>query len=72
MFVYLVLSYDNRNQKETSTLPPYSPPQRPSYFWVAIIGYSLGLLSAMAAGTLTRSPQPALLYLVRDSSTWIL
>jgi signal peptide peptidase-like protein 3 len=34
------------------------------YFVVAIIGYALGLLSAMIAVQITHYPQPALLYLV--------
>ncbi|CAI5464115.1 unnamed protein product [Closterium sp. Yama58-4] len=34
------------------------------YVWVAAVGYAVGLVAALAAGVLTRSPQPALLYLV--------
>ncbi|CAI5528540.1 unnamed protein product, partial [Closterium sp. Naga37s-1] len=34
------------------------------YMWVAAVGYAVGLVAALAAGVLTRSPQPALLYLV--------
>ncbi|CAI5946251.1 unnamed protein product [Closterium sp. NIES-65] len=34
------------------------------YVWVAALGYAVGLVAALAAGVLTRSPQPALLYLV--------
>jgi hypothetical protein len=32
--------------------------------WYALIGYGVGLVAALAAGILSQSPQPALLYVV--------
>lgn len=34
------------------------------YMLYAVCGYAIGLVSALAAGILSQSPQPALLYLV--------
>jgi hypothetical protein len=35
-----------------------------SYLCVATVGYAAGLVGSIAAGALSRSPQPALMYLV--------
>ncbi|XP_031095384.1 signal peptide peptidase-like 1 [Ipomoea triloba] len=66
MLLALVLCFDHRKSRESA--PPSKGDGSSSkgfkYIWYALTGYSLGLISALAAGILTRSPQPALLYLV--------
>lgn len=66
MLLALVLCFDHQKSRESA--PPSKGDGSASkgfkYIWYALTGYSLGLISALAAGILTRSPQPALLYLV--------
>lgn len=59
MLLALVLCFDHR--KENISLSPHKGYK---YIWYATIGYAVGLVTALAAGILTHSPQPALLYLV--------
>lgn len=40
------------------------PSKQRKYVWYALTGYGVGLVTALAAGILSQSPQPALLYLV--------
>lgn len=63
MLLALVLAFDHRKIKDSS-VRDLSSSKGHKYIWYAICGYSVGLVSALAAGILTRSPQPALLYLV--------
>ncbi|GBG78297.1 hypothetical protein CBR_g26327 [Chara braunii] len=62
MLLALVLCFDYRKIREYSEMD--LPSRRYTYIWYAAIGYGVGLVLALAAGVLTRSPQPALLYLV--------
>lgn len=63
MLLALVLCFDNRKSKDCGNdLNASCKGQK--YIWYALSGYSVGLIAALAAGLLTRSPQPALLYLV--------
>lgn len=69
MLLALVLCFEHRRAKEIqeglpSSLGPHSHPRNSKYAWYATVGYAVGLISALAAGVLTRAPQPALLYLV--------
>ena len=64
MFLALVFCFDYQKSKEV-TLPLdglYWKGRR--YVAYAVAGYTVGLVAALATGILTRSPQPALLYLV--------
>ncbi|KAM7504764.1 hypothetical protein LguiB_003668 [Lonicera macranthoides] len=64
MLLALVLCFDHRKGKESADsldIPPYKGHK---YIWYALSGYAVGLMTALAAGVLTHSPQPALLYLV--------
>ncbi|KAG0472870.1 hypothetical protein HPP92_014727 [Vanilla planifolia] len=61
MLLALVLSFDHQKSKENS-LDLSS--KRHKYVWYAVVGYAVGLVAALAAGILSQSPQPALLYLV--------
>eukprot|EP00249_Psilotum_nudum_P019340 c27202_g1_i4 orf=277-1389(-) len=63
MLLALVLCYDHRKSKDCNDIDP-SFPRSQKYIWYALSGYLAGLVAALAAGVLTRSPQPALLYLV--------
>lgn len=64
MLLALVLSFDYRKGRD-SKVPQDIPQSRGfKYIWYALGGYSVGLFTALAAGILTHSPQPALLYLV--------
>lgn len=63
MLVALVLCFDNRKSKESSS-ELNLPVKGQKYLWFAIWGYTAGLIAALAAGVLMRAPQPALLYLV--------
>lgn len=65
MLLALVLCFDNRKTRDTGSLTESSTVKGHKYMWYALSGYAIGLISALAAGILTRSPQPALLYLVR-------
>ncbi|XP_010255385.1 PREDICTED: signal peptide peptidase-like 1 isoform X2 [Nelumbo nucifera] len=67
MLLALVLSFDYQKSRDsTGTFDLFSSKGH-KYFWYALSGYAIGLVAALAAGILTHSPQPALLYLV-DSS----
>ncbi|KAH0449194.1 hypothetical protein IEQ34_022994 [Dendrobium chrysotoxum] len=61
MLLALVLCFDHRKSKENS-LDLTSKGHK--YVWYAVSGYAVGLVAALAAGILSQSPQPALLYLV--------
>lgn len=65
MLLALVLSFDHRKSKEAVAPSDSSPsPKRRKYVWYALTGYGVGLVTALAAGILSQSAQPALLYLV--------
>lgn len=64
MLLALVLFFDNRKFKDVNVPSDVSPPRRRNYVWYALTGYGIGLVAALAAGILSQSPQPALLYLV--------
>lgn len=70
MLLALVLCFDHRKSKDSENIMDIPPPKeeisspKGFYIWYALAGYSLGLVTALAAGILTHSPQPALLYLV--------
>lgn len=61
MLLALVLCFDHRKSKESS-IDLISRGHK--YAWYALSGYAVGLVAALAAGILSQSPQPALLYLV--------
>ncbi|KAI3757645.1 hypothetical protein L6452_05188 [Arctium lappa] len=64
MLLALVLCFDHRKDKEVASPLDISPHKGHKYIWYAVSGYAIGLVAALAAGILTHSPQPALLYLV--------
>ncbi|KAM3319996.1 signal peptide peptidase-like 1 [Capsicum chacoense] len=71
MLLALVLCFDHRKSRGSenfSDLPlqkeDISSPKGFKYIWYGLAGYSIGLVTALAAGILTHSPQPALLYFV--------
>jgi signal peptide peptidase-like protein 3 len=64
MLLALVLFFDNRKHKDVNVATDVSPSKRRNYVWYAVTGYGVGLVAALAAGILSQSPQPALLYLV--------
>ncbi|KAJ8554426.1 hypothetical protein K7X08_025104 [Anisodus acutangulus] len=71
MLLALVLYFDHRKIRDSENIldiplpkEDISSPKGFKYIWYALAGYSLGLVTALAAGILTHSPQPALLYLV--------
>ncbi|KAM3210706.1 hypothetical protein ACQJBY_064584 [Aegilops geniculata] len=65
MLLALVLSFDHRKSKGVAVPSDLSPTsKRRKYVWFALTGYGVGLVTALAAGILSQSPQPALLYLV--------
>uniref|UniRef100_A0A7N0V8R5 Signal peptide peptidase-like 1 n=1 Tax=Kalanchoe fedtschenkoi TaxID=63787 RepID=A0A7N0V8R5_KALFE len=59
MLMALVLCFDYQKSKEMGI-----PSKEVKYIWYALPGYAGGLLIAFAAGILSQSPQPALLYIV--------
>ncbi|PKA59386.1 Signal peptide peptidase-like 1 [Apostasia shenzhenica] len=61
MLLALVFCFDHRKSRDIP-LDPTSSGHK--YVWYALSGYAIGLISALAAGILSQSPQPALLYLV--------
>ncbi|KAG7014768.1 Signal peptide peptidase-like 1 [Cucurbita argyrosperma subsp. argyrosperma] len=63
MFLALVLCFDHRKSRDTVNLLDMHA-RGHKYIWYALPGYAIGLVTALAAGVLTHSPQPALLYLV--------
>ncbi|KAK6135830.1 hypothetical protein DH2020_030438 [Rehmannia glutinosa] len=64
MLLALVLCFDHRKSRDSTTALDFQSSKGFNYFWYALCGYAVGLVTALAAGILTRSPQPALLYLV--------
>lgn len=64
MLLALVLCFDYRKGRDSKDPLDIPQSRRSKYIWYALGGYSVGLLTALAAGILTHSPQPALLYLV--------
>ncbi|XP_078182696.1 SIGNAL PEPTIDE PEPTIDASE-LIKE 1 [Carex rostrata] len=60
MLLAFVLCFDHRKNKDNDTAPFNGR----KYVWYALAGYAVGLVAALAAGILSQSPQPALLYLV--------
>lgn len=64
MLLALVLCFDHRKGKSYASPLDLPPHKGHKYIWYALSGYAIGLVIALAAGILTRSPQPALLYLV--------
>ncbi|PPD69651.1 hypothetical protein GOBAR_DD33474 [Gossypium barbadense] len=64
MLLALVLCFDHRNSRDTVNLLDLHSLKGNKYIWYALPGYAIGLVTALAAGILTHSPQPALLYLV--------
>ena len=66
MLLALVLSFDHRKNRDMVG-PVDASSKGHKYMWCALFGYAVGLVTALAAGILTQSAQPALLYLV---SSW--
>ena len=64
MLLALVLWFDYRRSRDTVSLLDLHSLKGHKYIWYALPGYAIGLVAALAAGILTHSPQPALLYLV--------
>lgn len=64
MLLALVLCFDDRKSKDSANPLELASTKGHNYIWYAVSGYAVGLVTALAAGILTHSPQPALLYLV--------
>lgn len=64
MLLALVLCFDYRKSRDIVNLLELHSSKENKYIWYALPGYAIGLIAALAAGVLTHSPQPALLYLV--------
>lgn len=64
MLLALVLCFDYRKSRDTINLTDLHSSKGHKYIWYALPGYAIGLVTALAAGVLSHSPQPALLYLV--------
>lgn len=64
MLLALVLCFDHRKGKSYASPLDLPAHKGHKYIWYALSGYAIGLVIALAAGILTHSPQPALLYLV--------
>ncbi|GLJ42284.1 hypothetical protein SUGI_0875230 [Cryptomeria japonica] len=64
MLLALVLCFDHRKNRDISSVMEGPFMKGRKYIWYALSGYAAGLIAALAAGVLTHSPQPALLYLV--------
>lgn len=64
MLLALILCFDHRKSRDVVNLVDLKSCKGHKYIWYALPGYAIGLVSALAAGVLTHSPQPALLYLV--------
>ncbi|XP_008778838.1 signal peptide peptidase-like 1 isoform X1 [Phoenix dactylifera] len=64
MLLALVLCFDHQKHREMDISSGTSSSKRHKYIWYALSGYAVGLITALAAGILSQSPQPALLYLV--------
>ncbi|XP_020241074.1 signal peptide peptidase-like 1 [Asparagus officinalis] len=63
MLLALVLCFDHRKNRDIGS-PMDTSSKGYKYIWYALFGYAVGLVSALAAGILYQSAQPALLYLV--------
>jgi len=68
MLLALVLCFDHRKTRDVVNIFDLKSSKGHKYIWYALPGYAIGLVAALAAGVLTHSPQPALLYLVIFSS----
>ncbi|KAJ6358506.1 hypothetical protein OIU76_000256 [Salix suchowensis] len=64
MLLALVLCFDYRKSRDPVNLFDLHSSKGHKYIRYALPGYAIGLVFALAAGVLTHSPQPALLYLV--------
>lgn len=64
MLLAFVLRFDHRRSKDPTNPLDLSFMRGQRYIWYALPGYAIGLVTALAVGTLTRAPQPALLFLV--------
>uniref|UniRef100_A0A2P2IPY5 Signal peptide peptidase-like 1 n=1 Tax=Rhizophora mucronata TaxID=61149 RepID=A0A2P2IPY5_RHIMU len=64
MLLALVLCFDHRKSRDPVNLLDLRSSKGHKYIWYALPGYAIGLVTALAAGVLMHSPQPALLYLV--------
>jgi len=64
MLLALVLCFDYRKNRDLGNDTKLPVMRGCKYVWHALSGYATGLIAALAAGILTRLPQPALLYLV--------
>lgn len=64
MLLALALCFDHRKSRDMASMSELSSSKQHKYIWYALFGYVVGLITALAAGVLTQSPQPALLYLV--------
>nr|POF26720.1 signal peptide peptidase-like 1 [Quercus suber] len=64
MLLALVFSFDHRKIRDSVNLLDINSSKGHKYIWYAPTGYAIGLVTALAVGVLTHSPQPALLYLV--------
>uniref|UniRef100_A0A0C9RGT6 TSA: Wollemia nobilis Ref_Wollemi_Transcript_25560_1899 transcribed RNA sequence n=1 Tax=Wollemia nobilis TaxID=56998 RepID=A0A0C9RGT6_9CONI len=64
MLLALVLCFDFRKSRDLGSDTKLLVTRGFKYIWHALLGYTTGLIAALAAGVLTQSPQPALLYLV--------
>lgn len=64
MLLALVLCFDHRKTRDVVNIFDLKSSKGHKYIWYALPGYAIGLVAALAAGVLTHSPQPALLYLV--------
>ncbi|CAH8300240.1 unnamed protein product [Eruca vesicaria subsp. sativa] len=64
MLLALILCFDHRKTRDVVNLFYLKSSKGHKYIWYALHGYAIGLVSALAAGVLTHSLQPALLYLV--------
>ncbi|XP_042044890.1 signal peptide peptidase-like 1 isoform X2 [Salvia splendens] len=60
MLLALVLCFDHQKGRDSKNPLDAQPSKGFKYFWHALAGYGVGLFTALAAGILTRSPQPAL------------
>lgn len=64
MLLALVLCFDHEKYRDMDVSSGISSSKQHKYIWYALSGYAVGLMTALAAGILSQSPQPALLYLV--------
>ncbi|XP_064982410.1 signal peptide peptidase-like 1 [Musa acuminata AAA Group] len=64
MLLALALCFDHRKSRDIACMSELSSSKQHKYIWYALFGYVVGLITALAAGVLTQSPQPALLYLI--------